>query len=52
MRSPCVGGCKLVNNLCRGCWRTKEEITLWYKLEGIKKKQMWGELILRKKEQE
>tara|TARA_X000001036_G_C20599892_1_gene774480 strand:- start:541 stop:711 length:171 start_codon:yes stop_codon:yes gene_type:complete len=30
--SPCKKICKLVNNICVGCGRTKEEITDWIKM--------------------
>ena len=29
MLSPCIKQCKLVNDICTGCKRTKEEITNW-----------------------
>tara|TARA_B100000902_G_scaffold104788_1_gene106964 strand:- start:243 stop:413 length:171 start_codon:yes stop_codon:yes gene_type:complete len=30
--SPCKNICKLVNDVCVGCGRTKEEITDWIKM--------------------
>lgn len=29
--TPCVGICVLENDICKGCNRTKEEITNWTK---------------------
>jgi uncharacterized protein len=31
VKSPCILVCKLENDVCVGCKRTKEEITMWTK---------------------
>jgi len=31
MKSPCVKICKLIDNVCIGCYRTTKEITMWKK---------------------
>jgi len=35
--SPCVGVCKLQDNICIGCNRTIEEIKIAYELQTITK---------------
>ncbi len=35
--SPCQQICKLVENICIGCGRTKEEITNWTKMSQEKR---------------
>ena len=36
--SPCVNICKLVNNICKGCSRTIEEISNWTRYSDSEKK--------------
>jgi len=39
--SPCVGKCSLdFFGVCRGCQRTKEEITAWTRLSNSEKQQV------------
>lgn len=30
IKSPCIGLCKLANEVCIGCFRTKSEISEWF----------------------
>jgi predicted Fe-S protein YdhL (DUF1289 family) len=30
VESPCVGVCQLINDVCRGCNRTPDEVVEWY----------------------
>jgi len=38
--SPCIGLCKLENDVCIGCKRTKTEITLWSRFSFDQKKEV------------
>jgi predicted Fe-S protein YdhL (DUF1289 family) len=37
VKSPCILVCKLENDVCIGCKRTKEEITMWTKYSDEEK---------------
>lgn len=49
--SPCVGLCELEKNgdICKGCFRTIDEITNWKMFSEKKKKQILKLLKKRKK---
>jgi predicted Fe-S protein YdhL (DUF1289 family) len=36
--SPCIAVCQLENNVCKGCWRTIEEIENWATMTDAQKK--------------
>lgn len=38
--SPCIGICRLENDICVGCGRTKEEISLWSKFTANQKREI------------
>lgn len=40
VKSPCILVCKLENDVCIGCKRTKEEITLWTKYTDEEKQKV------------
>jgi uncharacterized protein len=41
VKSPCNGICTLdVKDICKGCRRTKDEISRWYILSGSEKQQV------------
>jgi len=40
METPCIKQCKLVNDKCSGCGRTKGEIMAWTKLEDNERKRI------------
>jgi predicted Fe-S protein YdhL (DUF1289 family) len=44
MRSPCIKQCKLVDDVCTGCRRTKEEITNWTKYTDEQRSKIIGRL--------
>jgi predicted Fe-S protein YdhL (DUF1289 family) len=45
VESPCVGKCSLdFFGVCRGCQRTKEEITAWTRLSNSEKQQVINRL--------
>lgn len=50
--SPCISKCQMdeASRLCRGCWRTIEEIIAWSSMEDGGKEQVWL-LIEQRKEQ-
>ena len=37
VESPCIGVCTLINDVCKGCKRTTEEITEWYNYTNSQK---------------
>ena len=41
--SPCISLCKIdkTSKLCKGCWRTIEEIIAWSSHDDEAKKQVW-----------
>ena len=44
MDSPCIKQCKLVNDICTGCKRTKEEIINWTKYTDEQRRSIIGRL--------
>ena len=40
VESPCIGVCKLFNEVCKGCKRTTEEVTEWYNYSNKQKQQV------------
>lgn len=52
--SPCISLCQMddVSKLCKGCWRTIDEIIAWSSHDDEAKKQVWALIALRKNEAE
>jgi predicted Fe-S protein YdhL (DUF1289 family) len=48
IKSPCILVCKLENDVCIGCKRTKEEITMWTKYTDEEKQNVLMKLIVNK----
>jgi predicted Fe-S protein YdhL (DUF1289 family) len=41
VKSPCNGVCRLnIFNICKGCKRTREEISRWYVMSSAEKQQI------------
>jgi predicted Fe-S protein YdhL (DUF1289 family) len=40
VESPCIGVCRLDNDVCRGCSRTTEEILEWYNFTNEQKQKV------------
>lgn len=42
--SPCISLCRMdaVNGLCKGCWRTLDEICQWSGASPEAKRQVWA----------
>jgi predicted Fe-S protein YdhL (DUF1289 family) len=41
VKSPCNGVCRLnIFNVCKGCKRTREEISKWYVMSNTEKQQV------------
>ena len=38
--SPCLNVCKIENNICIGCFRTLDEISVWSKLSSLKRNEI------------
>jgi predicted Fe-S protein YdhL (DUF1289 family) len=38
--TPCIKVCEIENNLCKGCYRTLDEIAQWRHLNEEEKKQI------------
>jgi len=38
--SPCQGICKLINDMCIGCYRTAFEVRFWLKFDDIRKREI------------
>lgn len=47
--SPCVSVCQMdpASGLCRGCWRTLDEIAGWGQLGDADKLLIWGRIEAR-----
>ncbi|PRD66992.1 DUF1289 domain-containing protein [Malikia granosa] len=41
--SPCVGICRMTEagDLCRGCWRTRDELRAWKASDDDAKRAVW-----------
>lgn len=50
VESPCVGICEmdLERELCKGCFRTSEEIAGWLYMSDIEKQSVWRAIAQRK----
>jgi uncharacterized protein len=48
--SPCISQCQMdvVSKLCKGCWRTIDEIIAWSSHDDEAKKQVWRLIEQRK----
>lgn len=48
--SPCTNVCRMdeVSGLCRGCWRTLEEIAAWSVLDDDGRRAVWRDLQARR----
>ncbi len=48
--SPCISLCQMdaPTGLCKGCWRTMDEIIAWSKLDDADKQQVWTQIAQRK----
>tara|TARA_B100001741_G_C16070260_1_gene377237 strand:+ start:193 stop:351 length:159 start_codon:yes stop_codon:yes gene_type:complete len=44
MKTPCVKICKLIQNICIGCGRTSEQITMWSKYTKKKREKIIKEI--------
>jgi len=53
MKSPCIGVCKIDDNtdLCKGCYRTLEEIKQWSKMCELDREKIAKKIIFRKSRQ-
>jgi predicted Fe-S protein YdhL (DUF1289 family) len=41
VKSPCNGVCRLnIFNVCKGCKRTREEVSKWYVMSNAEKQQV------------
>jgi len=49
--TPCIRKCKLQNNICLGCGRTKKEITEWVSYSKEQKEKIMIDLYERKRKQ-
>jgi len=38
--SPCQNVCKIEDNICIGCFRTLDEISVWSKLSDLKRNEI------------
>lgn len=48
--SPCISVCSLdENKICKGCFRTAEEIRNWTKWNNEKRLEVWKDIISRYK---
>lgn len=47
--SPCISVCVMdeARGLCRGCWRTLDEIAAWSTLRDEDKRAVWGHIAQR-----
>ena len=45
VKSPCIDKCGLKNGVCRGCKRTKEEITKWSRMNDEDKQKVLNRII-------
>ena len=52
--SPCISVCVMdaASGLCKGCWRTLDEIAAWSTLPDAGKRAVWGKISLRATAQE
>jgi uncharacterized protein len=50
--SPCISQCQMdaSTGLCKGCWRTINEIIAWGTLDDTGRQQVWTHIELRKAE--
>jgi len=48
VKSPCINICKLENNKCVGCGRSKHDITYWEEYSNEKRFQIMRQLKKRK----
>ena len=48
MKSPCIAICRLENDKCVGCLRTREEITNWLKYSDEEREAKMKEIAERK----
>jgi uncharacterized protein len=48
--SPCVSLCKMdaLSGLCKGCWRTIDEIVAWGALDAGAKRAVWADIAQRR----
>ena len=44
MKSPCVKICKLIDSVCIGCGRTRNEISKWIKLSHAERMEIMKRL--------
>ena len=51
--SPCIQICAMDDRtrLCKGCWRTLDEIATWSALGNAEKLRVWKRIRVRKAEQ-
>jgi predicted Fe-S protein YdhL (DUF1289 family) len=51
--SPCIGICELdsASGLCRGCWRTLQEIAKWGGMSATERRQVKAALADRRRTQ-
>jgi uncharacterized protein len=50
--SPCIHVCKLVGDVCVGCFRTRDEIARWLQMSDEEKAQVNARLAKRASEVE
>ena len=43
--SPCVKVCKLKDDVCIGCGRTKDEITRWTKMTDAEREEVMKRIV-------
>ncbi len=50
--SPCISLCQMdePSGLCKGCWRTIDEIVAWGSLDDSGKQQIWLQIAQRQKQ--
>lgn len=51
-KSPCIDICKIdkKSGLCKGCLRTRQEIKGWKALSKSERREIIGDIVLRKRE--
>lgn len=44
IESPCIGVCRLINEVCTGCKRTTDEVVGWYDMSDDNKQKVLNRL--------
>ena len=49
--SPCISVCVMEGGLCKGCWRTLDEIAAWSGMGDADKRTVWARIAQRARTQ-